>query len=134
LLRSLIVASGPGDGTSMDRWISRNYFDLHAAARGWEPSVLHITSPQGTVAALIATDRLDTVRIERFVDGVVIRAIERLARRQRRKASAGDAQVDELEAEMEDARALGLALAWLMDGSHDDSRLWYPGVADDEQP
>jgi hypothetical protein len=134
LLRSLSATYGSGDGTSMDRWISRNYFELHAAARGWEPTVLHITSPQGTVAALIATERLDAQRIERFVDEVVIRAIERLARRLRRKIGTGAAQASELESEMEDARALGLALAWLMDGSHDDSRLWYPGIAEEDQP
>ena len=134
LLKAVGFGRDPGDITSMDRWVSRHYFELHAAAGDWEPSVWHVTSPEGTVSALIAAERLDVRRIEMFVDGVVIRAIERLARRQRRKERLGDGQAAELERQMEDARALGLALAWLMDGSHSDARLWYPGLSAEDQP
>lgn len=134
LLTAVGFGEDPSMATSMDRWVTRRYFEEHAAANDWEPTVWHVTSPQGSVSALIAAERLDSRRIEGFVDGIVIRAIERLARRQRRKEMLGDGEAAELERQMEDARALGLALAWLMDGSHDDSRLWYPGLPLDQQP
>lgn len=134
LLKALGFGHDPSECTSMDRWVSRRYFEAHAVETGWEPVVWHITSAHGTVAALIAADRLTSSRIERFVDTVVIRAIERLARRQRRKEMVGDQDASEFETQIEEVRGLGLALAWLMDGSHQDSRLWYPGIAQDQQP
>src|SRR5690606_14224230 len=104
---------------------------LHARWTDWEPTVWHVTSPHGTLSALIAATRLDGTRIERFVDGIIIRAIERLARKQRRAAPA---EQEELERQIEDVRSLGLALAWLMDGSNEESRLWYPSLPREQQP
>lgn len=134
LLKSLSGIHDAADVTSLDRWVSRHYFEAHARATDWEPTVWHLTSPDGTVSALVAADRLDARRVEAFVDGIVIRAIERLARRQRRREASGGDGASDLEAQIEDTRALGLALAWLMEGSNEESRLFYPSRSPDEQP
>ena len=42
--------------------------------------------------------------------------------------------MDELNAQVEDAQELGLAIAWLIDGSKAESRLWYPTLPDEDQP
>ncbi len=133
LLRSLFHGSNMEGLESIDGWAERRYFQLHTQLTEAEPTVWHITSPKGTVSALIAAEHLDVQRIEAFVEIVVIRNIERLARRQRYTEMMGG-NSNELEDQIEDARALGLSLAWLMDGSHDDARLWYPGLAEDQQP
>lgn len=134
LLRSISDGNNPSDATSLDRWVGRHYFRRHAEEEDWEPRVWHLTSARGTISALIAAERFDRDRVESFVDTVVIRAINRLARRQRRKEMVGDRSAAELEELIEDVRGFGLALAWLMDGSHEDSRLRYPSLDPDEQP
>ena len=121
--------------TSIDRWVDQRYFQLHAEQENWEPRVWHITSRLGTISALVAAERFERQRMEAFVDSVVIRAIDRLARRRRRKEVVGDdAAVAKLDEQIEDARQLGLAIAWLLDGSRPESRIWYPSLDEREQP
>ncbi|HLU53550.1 MAG TPA: hypothetical protein VK011_08175 [Acidimicrobiia bacterium] len=135
LLKALSAGDEGGSATSIDRWVDRRYFPLHAENENWEPTVWHITSRLGTISALVAAERFERERMETFVDSVVIRAIERLARRRRRKEVVGDeTAVAQLDEQMEDARHLGLAIAWLLDGSRPESRIWYPSLDEGEQP
>ena len=135
LLKALAAVGDPDVAASIDRWADRRYFQLHAESEEWEPRVWHITSRLGTISVLVSAERFERKRMEAFVDSVVIRAIERLARRKRRKEVVGDeAAVAKLDEQMEDARQLGLAIAWLLDGSRRESRIWYPALDDDEQP
>ena len=135
LLKALASGHESADASSMDRWVSRHYFELHIEDTNGEPRVWHITSPNGTISALVAAERFERSRMEGFVDAVIIRAIERLARRRRRKELVGDqVAVDELDALIEDARQLGLAIARLLEGSRAESRLWYPTLEPGQQP
>lgn len=135
LLKALAAGEEGEVATSIDRWVDQRYFQLHAEQENWEPRVWHITSRLGTISALVAAERFERQRMEAFVDSVVIRAIDRLARRRRRKEVVGDdAAVAKLDEQIEDARQLGLAIAWLLDGSRPESRIWYPSLDEREQP
>lgn len=135
LLKALGAGEGGEAATSIDRWVDQRYFALHTENEEWEPQVWHITSRLGTISALVAAERFERQRMESFVDSVVIRAIERLARRRRRKEVVGDdGAVAKLDEQIEDARQLGLAIAWLLDGSRPESRIWYPSLDEREQP
>lgn len=135
LLKALSFGGDSSDATSLDRWVGRRYFELHAAREDWAPRVWHIMSRGGTISALVAAERFDKPRMESFVDGVVIRVIESLARRRRRKELVGDhPAMEQLDAQIEDAREFGLAIAWLIEGSRPESRLWYPKLRKDQQP
>lgn len=120
---------------SIDAWLKREFFKRHVANTEREPTVWHLTSPEGSVQVVVNGKRLTDERLGALTSQVVRRVIADNESEVTAAIERDDEQsLSRLEAALKDAHLLEVSLGVLRGGSSDDARLSYPWRKADSRP
>ena len=123
LTEALERTLGHGTTRQIDDWLAEEFFIRHLERTDGEPSVWHLTSPEGNVSVILPARRIDTQRLEMLVAEVVKREIADLERFRRATLNRGDhEQADAFEGQIHDVRQFEHAVLGLMEPSRGKSR------------
>jgi hypothetical protein len=121
--------------TSINAWLSREFFKRHLHRTDREPEVWHLRSKEGTVQVLVNGRRLTDERLGRMTTDVVRRNIDEMERTLKGALAGGDEAVAEsMEHRLKDAHLFEVAIGLLRGGDNEDARLVYPWRRNDPRP
>ncbi len=110
-----VLAAGSGRRIRIEPWLIEEFFHRHLTRTDGEPTILHLTSRQGTIALLVPARRLDHARIELLISDVAASEIDELERFRRAAVTRGDLeQADIFEGRIHEVRQFEAALRGLI--------------------
>lgn len=131
-----ILDTGYDDtATTLDWWLTDEFFPRHIERTKGEPEVWHLSSPAGNLHILAYGRRLNRERLDRVNHNVVQRCIDDLQRRVDDAQREDDfEEVERFEGALRDLYLFEVALRMLQVGNSEESRIHYPWRRHDQQP
>jgi Mrp family chromosome partitioning ATPase len=85
-----VLIDGVDGASTLDGWLGKEFFRKHLRKTDGEPDVLHLGSPEGRVAVLVSTIRLDVELMLKLIEDVAAATTDELERFRAAAITRGD--------------------------------------------